>query len=108
MPNLLSVGQAAKQLEVSPSTVRNWVEKGYIHAFRLPSGVRRIPSQEIARLVNDYFSLAPPVEGEDEPSLVLDSADDGAVWSPPIDLDSTDSSDQPSPAQTEPDQAIAL
>jgi excisionase family DNA binding protein len=77
---LLSVGQAASELHVSPSTVRNWVDKGYLHAFRLPSGVRRIPEVEITRLVNEYFSFAAPVEGEDESSLVLAPEDETGDW----------------------------
>lgn len=105
---LLSVGQAADQLEVSPSTVRNWVEKGYIQAFRLPSGVRRIPKEEVTRLVNQYFAFAAPVEGDDESSLVLASEEESGEWGSPMDDLSSGSSDQPSSAETVPDQAIAL
>jgi excisionase family DNA binding protein len=75
-----SVGEVAKDLGVSPSTVRNWVEKGYIHAFRLPSGVRRIPQDEVTRLVNEYFAPAPPMVGPDEPTLTLREDRDETVW----------------------------
>lgn len=104
---LLSVGQAAEQLEVSPSTVRNWVEKGYIRAFRLPSGVRRIPRTEITRLANEYFTFAAPVEGEDEGTLVLAPEEESGQWGTLLgDLDLTGSSGQPSSAETDPDQSI--
>jgi excisionase family DNA binding protein len=104
----LSVGQAADQLQVSPSTVRNWVEKGYISAFRLPSGVRRIPHEEITRLVNDYLAVSRPLEGEDEASLVLAPEDEsGVALETPTDPVVTVSSDRPSLAETERDQSIA-
>jgi excisionase family DNA binding protein len=103
---LLSVGQAAGELHVSPSTVRNWVDKGYISAFRLPSGVRRIPQDEVTRLVNEYFAFAAPVEGDDESSLVLAPEEESGEWGTPV--ESTGSSDQQSSAETAPDQSIAL
>jgi excisionase family DNA binding protein len=61
----LSVGKAAEEFGVTPATVRNWVEKGYIQALRLPSGVRRIPDSEIKRVLREMFVLA-PAEPEDE------------------------------------------
>ena len=88
---MLSVGQAATELDVSPSTVRNWVEKGYIHAFRLPSGVRRIPQDEITRLVNQYFAAPVPVEGQDEPTIQLDPERESGVAAFAGDVDLADS-----------------
>lgn len=98
---LLSVGQAAKELHVSPSTVRNWVDKGYISAFRLPSGVRRIPQNEVTRLVNEYLTFAAPAEAADGPDLVLDPQED-ETWGRPLQIESAatpHSSDQPSRAR---------
>ncbi len=90
-----SVGEAARDLGISPSTVRNWVEKGYIHAFRLPSGVRRIPQAEITRMVNEYFAPAPALVAEDdEPSLMFEAIEEEPIWGPAA----TDSSDRSSSA----------
>lgn len=33
----LQIGEAAKRLNVKPGTLHNWVEKGYISAYRMPS-----------------------------------------------------------------------
>jgi excisionase family DNA binding protein len=107
LKELLSVGQAADQLDVSPSTVRNWVEKGYIHAFRLPSGVRRIPQEEITRLVQDYFRFAPAIEGEDEGTLVLAPEEESGVWGAAVNLGPEDSSDRSDSAETAQDRASA-
>ena len=107
--HLLSVGQAADELHVSPSTVRNWVDKGYIHAFRLPSGVRRIPQDEITRLVNDYFKFAAPIDAADGVDLALEP-EEQETWGPVLGTESPipRSSDQPSTASSPPDSSIAL
>lgn len=65
---LVSVGDAAGQLQVSPGTVRNWIDKGYIRAVRLPSGHRKVPEAEISKLLGKMFELAPPVMESDEPA----------------------------------------
>jgi excisionase family DNA binding protein len=51
----VSVGRVATQLGVSPTTIRNWIAKGYVHAIRLPSGVRRVPEAEVHRLMAEVF-----------------------------------------------------
>jgi excisionase family DNA binding protein len=100
---LLSVGETAQELGVSTGTIRNWIEKGYIHAFRLPSGVRRIPEPELIRIRDEYFTFAPAIEGEDEPSIALSDSTGEEEWGPVMglsrhgaaDLPETDSSDRP-------------
>jgi len=105
---LLSVGQAAEELHVSPSTVRNWVDKGYISAFRLPSGVRRIPQDEVTRLVNDYLTFAVPTEAAEGADLPLEPEEQEA-WGPALGVDSSTprSSDRPSTESSRPDSSIA-
>lgn len=61
---LLSVGDAADQLQVSSGTVRNWIDKGYIHAVRLPSGHRKLPEAEISKLLSKMFELPTQLEEE--------------------------------------------
>lgn len=109
---MLSVGQAAHELDVSPSTIRNWVEKGYLHAFRLPSGVRRIPQDEVSRLVNDYMKFAAPVDAADGPGdLTLEPEEEKPIWGPTLEEESLltpRSSDPPLTASSPPDSSIAL
>jgi excisionase family DNA binding protein len=88
-----TVGEVAKEVGVSPGTIRNWIDKGYIQAFRLPSGVRRIPEMEVRRLIGEYF--ADPSEvlvGTDEPAVLSSEPTDDGVWTP-IPEDLADSSD---------------
>jgi excisionase family DNA binding protein len=54
---LLSVGEAAKQLQISSGTVRNWIAKGYIAGVRLPSGHRKVPESEVTKLLTRMFEL---------------------------------------------------
>jgi excisionase family DNA binding protein len=47
----LNVRQTAKSLGISESTVRNWADKGILHATRLPgSGFRRFERKDVERL----------------------------------------------------------
>lgn len=61
---LRSVGFAAEQLQVSTGTVRNWIDKGYLRAVRLPSGHRKLPESEISRLLSKMFELPTQLEEE--------------------------------------------
>lgn len=51
----LQVRAAARELGVHENTLRRWETAGLIHAVRLPSGVRRFPVQEIARLRDEIY-----------------------------------------------------
>ena len=62
---LLSVGDAAEQLQISPGTVRNWIDKGYIAGVRLPSGHRKVPESEVTRLLTRIFEI--PTQLDEEP-----------------------------------------
>jgi excisionase family DNA binding protein len=57
----LPVSAAASRLGVSPSTIRNWVARDIISAYRLPTGARRIPVEEIKRLEHEMFAKLTPV-----------------------------------------------
>lgn len=41
---------AAAELGIHPNSLRNWIEKRWILAETLPSGVRRIPASEVERV----------------------------------------------------------
>ena len=59
------IRQAAQRLGVHENTIRNWADRELIACLRLPTGVRRIPEAEVARLEREMFavptSLAPDV-----------------------------------------------
>ena len=81
MARAYPVGEAAKELGVSPSTVRNWVEKGYLMAVRLPSGHRRIPESELTRMLAQLFSMPEPTE-ESEARRVVAGPVGADEWGP--------------------------
>jgi excisionase family DNA binding protein len=57
---LLGVRNAAKQLGVHENTLRRWEEQGVLQACRLPSGVRRFRTDEIARLRAEIYDSQAP------------------------------------------------
>jgi excisionase family DNA binding protein len=50
---LLSIGEAARRLHVSQSTVRGWSKKGILPVIKLPSGHRRFRIADVDRLRAD-------------------------------------------------------
>ena len=45
-----TVPEASKLLSVTPQTLLNWKERGWINVLKLPNGRYRIPAGEIERL----------------------------------------------------------
>jgi excisionase family DNA binding protein len=78
----VSVGVAASELGVSSSTVRNWIEKGYLHAVQLPSGHRRIPESEVRRLMGQMFDFGVPQEEPSTPVVSATPVDSEEEWGP--------------------------
>lgn len=62
---LMKVRQAARGLGVHENTIRRWEEKGLIGAVRLPSGVRRFRSEDIAALRRQMFTGFPEIAEEE-------------------------------------------
>jgi excisionase family DNA binding protein len=79
---VVSVGYAAKELSVSPGTIRNWIEKGYIRAAQLPSGHRRIPQAELDRLYGQIFEFGEPVEEVVGQRARASTVSDEEEWGP--------------------------
>ena len=50
MPDWLSLDEAAKRLNVHPSTLRDWSDKGRIRAIRTPGGHRRFSERDVVAL----------------------------------------------------------
>lgn len=48
---LLTTGQVADLLSVTPQTIRRWCESGHLRAIRLPSGVWRVRRSDIDALL---------------------------------------------------------
>lgn len=47
---MLAIGEAARELRVSPGTLRNWAAEGKVKAERTPTGRRLFALSEIERL----------------------------------------------------------
>ncbi|HEY8867012.1 MAG TPA: helix-turn-helix domain-containing protein [Solirubrobacteraceae bacterium] len=62
----LSTSQAARELGVSPGTVRRWSDMGYLRAYRTPGGQRRFNAEQIEEFVRslEQRGHARPVELE--------------------------------------------
>lgn len=50
--------EAAKQLNVTPQTLLNWKQRGWINVLKLPNGRYRIPAPEIERLSRPQLTEA--------------------------------------------------
>jgi excisionase family DNA binding protein len=77
----VSVGKAAEEFGVSSATVRNWVEKGYLQAIRLPSGHRRIPESEVRRMLGLLFQVPTPTEETEERRVEATAVEE---WGPAV------------------------
>jgi excisionase family DNA binding protein len=66
MPELMQVREAARTLGVHENTVRRWEERGLLHAVKLPSGVRRFRSEDVAAVRAQMFSGLPPLREDDD------------------------------------------
>lgn len=65
-PQVVSIRAAARRLQVHENTIRNWIERRIIGAIKLPTGIRRIPESEVARLEREMFAV-PTSLPEDKP-----------------------------------------
>jgi excisionase family DNA binding protein len=54
MNPLYSTHEAASLLQVNPSTVSKWVEKGVLVGFKTPGGHRRIRQQDLIAFIKQH------------------------------------------------------
>ena len=52
LDGVYTVAEVAAALKVNPKTVTRWISAGEVFAFRLPSGMLRIPKAEVERLLS--------------------------------------------------------
>jgi excisionase family DNA binding protein len=52
----LSLQEASERLGVSPATLRNWADRGRVHAFRTPGGHRRFRERDLASLAAEGYA----------------------------------------------------
>lgn len=50
----------ARMMQVDPGSVSNWVDQGFLKAFRTPGGHRRIAADELARFLSQRQVPLPP------------------------------------------------
>lgn len=50
MPEWLSLDEAAKRLNVHPTTLRDWADKGRLRTYRTPGGHRRFSEADVAAM----------------------------------------------------------
>ena len=49
----MRIGEAAKRLDVTTATIRNYIKKGILECEKTPSGQVRITEQQLAKLIGD-------------------------------------------------------
>ncbi len=70
--NYFSSHAVAKLIEVSPSAVLNWIEKGILVAYRTPGGHRRIERGALIRFLHEHDMPIPPALAGVARLLVID------------------------------------
>lgn len=53
----IRVSTAAKSLDVTPQTVKRWIERQYLEGFKMPSGQWRVYADSVAKMRE---TTAPP------------------------------------------------
>jgi excisionase family DNA binding protein len=51
--DLLTPGEVAKILRVSPDTITRWIRLGQLRAAKLPSGTYRIARKDVEKLLRE-------------------------------------------------------
>jgi excisionase family DNA binding protein len=65
--NLLKIGEAARRLNISPATLRNYANDGKVPVITLPGGHRRFKPEDIQRLREEWgLDPADHVSGKEQ------------------------------------------
>ncbi len=52
-PDFLTTDEVALELNVTPATVRRWIDGGHLTAWRTPGGHRRVNRHDLERFLLD-------------------------------------------------------
>ena len=63
MRRMLTVGQAADYIGVSPNSIRNWSNRGLVQVYRTPGGDRRFSTDDLDELIRVGPQGASPQTG---------------------------------------------
>lgn len=66
----------ARRIGVHENTVRNWIDRGILPALRLPTGARRVASEDVEKLEARILGLPtsfPEVQSQSPPKSVPES-----------------------------------
>lgn len=79
MEDILTVAKASEYCNVSPKTIINWVESGYIEAYKTVGGHRRIKKNNLESFMKKQGIPIPEKEKEEERKRVLVVDDDPII-----------------------------
>lgn len=79
MEDILTVAQASDYCRVSPKTIINWVESGYIEAYKTVGGHRRIKKENLEMFMKKQGIPIPEAESNGERKRILVVDDDPII-----------------------------
>jgi excisionase family DNA binding protein len=68
---MLTVGQAADYIGVSPSSIRKWSNRGLVQAYRTPGGDRRFSIDDLDELIRVPHGASPQTDPPERHRSVL-------------------------------------
>jgi excisionase family DNA binding protein len=68
---ILTVSQAGKYCRVSPKTIINWVDGGYIKAYKTVGGHRRIKKEDLDQFLKDKGMPLPEAKIEEKRKILV-------------------------------------
>jgi len=76
---ILTVSQASKYCKVSPKTIINWIDAGYIKAYKTAGGHRRIKREDLDQFLKEKGMPLPEVPKGEEKRKILVVDDDRII-----------------------------
>lgn len=79
MDEVFTVFKASKHCQVSSKTIINWIDAGYINAYRTPGGHRRIKRSDLENFMRKQGIPIPDTEEENNRKKILVVDDDPII-----------------------------
>ena len=79
MDDVFTVYKASQYCKVSPQTIINWIDSGYINAYKTPGGHRRISQKDLETFMEKQGIPIPDVVAEDARIKILVVDDDPII-----------------------------